>query len=364
MRVVILGLSVTSSWGNGHATNYRALLRALASAGHQTLFLERDMPWYAAHRDLPRPPYGETELYHSLAELHRFSEPIATSDLVMVGSYVPDGVEVARLVTESARGVTAFYDIDTPVTLAALERGDCEYLDAKIVGEYDLYLSFTAGPTLAALERLHGVRRAAPFHCFADPEAYAPLSVPRRWDLGYLGTYSSDRQGAVQELLIEVARRRPSLRCVVAGPQYPASIDWPSNVDRVDHLPPSEHAAFYRSQRLTLNVTRAAMREAGWSPSVRLFEAGATATPVVSDPWPGLDDFFTAGREIFIAESAADVLAILDRRSDAELAEVGLAARARVLAEHTADRRVEQLEALVREVRSQTTAENNEAEEQ
>src|SRR5699024_7547917 len=121
----MLGLSITSSWGNGHATTYRGLVRALARQGHKVLFLERDMPWYAAQRDLPRPPYGETRLYSSLAELQQErAAAIRTADAVIIGSYVPEGVPLADWVLEEASGCVAFYDIDTPVTLAKLERGD------------------------------------------------------------------------------------------------------------------------------------------------------------------------------------------------------------------------------------------------
>jgi spore maturation protein CgeB len=77
LSIVILGLSITSSWGNGHATTYRALVRALADRGHDVLFLEADRPWYAANRDLPKPPFGRTMLYGSLDELRsRFVRPI------------------------------------------------------------------------------------------------------------------------------------------------------------------------------------------------------------------------------------------------------------------------------------------------
>jgi spore maturation protein CgeB len=345
MNVVILGLSVTSSWGNGHATNYRALMKALAARGHDVLFLERDVPWYAAQRDLPSPPWGRTELYSSRDELADFGDDIADADLVVIGSYVPEGVFVAEEVLDQANGVTAFYDIDTPVTLAALARGECEYLVPELIPRFDLYLSFTSGPTLDVVEQEYGGHKAAAFHCLVDPEAYPPLDVPARWDLGYLGTYSDDRQPQVEKLLIEPARRRPDLRFVVAGPQYPSSIEWPANVERIDHLPPSEHPAFYAAQRLTLNVTRADMRERGWSPSVRLFEAAACAVPVVSDTWDGLDSFFKPGSEIFLAESADDVLAALD---SPDLASVGRAARERVLAEHTAEHRVAELEDHVR----------------
>ena len=351
MKVVILGLSITSSWGNGHATNYRALLHALHNKGHDVLFLERDVPWYASHRDCPEPPGGRTVLYESLYDVNNHRDEVAEADVVVVGSYVPDGVEVARWVQETARGVTAFYDIDTPVTLAALERGDCEYLSPEVIPGFDLYLSFTSGPTLDLIEQRYGAPRARAFHCLVDPERYVPMDVPARWDLGYLGTYSDDRQPQVEALLIEPARRRPDLRFVVAGPQYPDTIEWPANVERIEHLPPSEHAAFYAAQRLTLNVTRADMRAAGWSPSVRLFEAAACAVPVVSDTWEGLASFFKPGEELFEAEGPEDVLRVLDALDDDARRRVGGAARKRVLAEHTAEHRVDELEAYVRQVR-------------
>jgi spore maturation protein CgeB len=348
VRVVLLGLSVTSSWGNGHATNFRALMRALEARGHDVLFLERDVPWYAAQRDLPDPPWGRTALYGSLEELRdRHAEAVREADLVVVGSYVPEGVAVGGWVCDTARGVTAFYDIDTPVTLAKLDRGDHEYLHPDLIPRFRLYLSFTGGPTLTRLEDELGSPQAVAFHCLVDPEQYGPLDVERRWDLGYLGTYSDDRQPALERLLLEPARRDPSLRCVVAGPQYPDGIDWPPNVERIEHLPPAEHRAFYAAQAFTVNVTRADMVRAGWSPSVRLFEAAACGVPVVSDRWDGLDAFFVPGEEIVIADGADDVLALLRSASDAQRDAMGERARRRVLAEHTAEHRVEQLEELV-----------------
>jgi len=345
MRIVFLGLSVTSSWGNGHATNYRALMRALDERGHDVLFLERDVPWYAAQRDLPEPPWGRTFLYDSLDELRdRHAGAVRDADVVVVGSYVPEGVAVGEWVTETARGVAAFYDIDTPVTLAKLDRGDHEYLAPHLIPRYRLYLSFTGGPTLARLERELGSPSARAFHCLVDPELYFPEPVPARWDLGYLGTYSDDRQPALERLLLEPARRDPSLRCVVAGPQYPAAVEWPANVERIEHLPPGRHRRFYAEQRFTVNVTRADMTRAGWSPSVRLFEAGACAVPVISDAWEGLDTFFTPGREIVVAEDADDVRRAL---AEADGPAIGAAARRRVLREHTAEQRAQQLEALV-----------------
>jgi spore maturation protein CgeB len=352
LDIVVLGLSITSSWGNGHATTYRALVRALADRGHRVLFLERDVPWYASHRDLPAPPYGRTELYGTLAELaERFGAGIRGADLVVLGSYVPEGIAVARLVQELARGTTAFYDIDTPVTLARLARGECEYLVPELVRGFDLYLSFTGGPTLARIERELGSPAARAFYCSADPEVHRPDPRPPRWDLGYVGTYGADRQPALDRLLTEPARRRPAMRFAVAGPQYPAELRWPANVERIEHLPPGEHAAFYAGQRYTLNVTRADMVRAGYSPSVRLFEAAACGTPVVSDPWAGLETIFVPGREILIARSTDEALRLLEELPEEERQRIGERARARVLAEHTAHHRARALEAHVREAR-------------
>lgn len=345
LRIVILGLSITSSWGNGHATTYRALVRELCARGHDVLFLERDVPWYAQHRDLPEPPWGRAALYGGLDELRdRFAAAVREADAVMVGSYVPDGARVGEWVIGLARGVTAFYDIDTPVTLAQLERGDCDYLTPPLIPRYHLYLSFTGGPTLAHLERHWGAARARALYCSVDPDLYRPEPAAPAWDLGYLGTWAADRQGALDALLLEPARRWPAGRYVVAGPLYPPAIAWPANVERIDHLPPGDHRRFYNRQRATLNVTRADMVRLGWSPSVRLFEAAACATPIVSDWWEGLDTLLTPGREVLITRGPEDTLRHLRELPAAALRAVGERARARILSEHTAAHRVEQLE--------------------
>lgn len=340
MKLIVLGLTLSSSWGNGHATTFRALLSAFAARGHEVLFLERDKPWYASSRDLPDPGFCNLRYYDSLADLEHWREEIGGADAVMVGSYVPEGVAVGEFVQRHARGVTCFYDIDTPVTLAKLARGDFEYLTPKLIPGYAIYFSFTGGPTLARLERELGSPAARALYCSVDTARYRPLDPPKRWDLSYLGTYSDDRQPTLKRLLIETARRCPDRRFAVAGPQYPASIDWPANVERIEHLPPAEHPAFYSASRFTLNVTRADMITAGWSPSVRLFEAGACATPIISDKWRGIDDLFEPANEIILAETTDEVVAAL--REDA--AAMGERARGTVLAHHSAERRAEQLE--------------------
>ena len=346
MKLVVLGLSLSSSWGNGHATTFRALLRAFAARGHDVLFLERDMPWYAAHRDEPAPDYCRLELYDSLAALADWRTEIEQADAVMVGSYVPDGIEVGKLVQQWAKGVTTFYDIDTPVTLARLARGACDYVSPEVIPGYDVYCSFTGGPTLRLIEERYKSPAARALYCSVDADRYRPTGADKRWDLSYLGTYSDDRQPTLERLLIEPARRHPDKSFVVAGPQYPATIDWPANVERIEHLAPADHADFYSASRATLNVTRADMIAAGWSPSVRLFEATACGTPILSDRWPGIDELLTPDAEILLADTGDDVAAALARP---DLDAIGAAGRARVLAEHTAHHRAAELEAHLRE---------------
>jgi spore maturation protein CgeB len=353
MRIVILGLSITSSWGNGHATTYRALVRQLGARGHDVVFLERDLPWYAGNRDMPKPPGARTHIYASVAELQRtYTEAVRDADFVVVGSFVPEGIAVGEWATRIAGGVTAFYDIDTPVTLAKLSNGGADYVTKAQIQRYDLYLSFTGGPTLARLEREFGARMARPLYCSVDIDTYAPEPSDARWDLGYLGTYSDDRQPSLTRLMLEPARDLRDRRFVVAGAQYPEHIAWPDNVRRITHLPPGEHRHFYNAQRYTLNITRADMIRAGWSPSVRLFEAAACGTPVISDYWEGLEEFFEPGREILIARSADDVAAILHDVPDQTRAAIGEQARTRALAKHTAAHRAAELEAFAAEARA------------
>ena len=348
MKIVVLGLSLTSSWGNGHATTFRALLREFAARGHEVVFLERDVPWYAAHRDLPNPDFCRVELYSDLDDLKaRFEGELRECDYAIVGSYVPEGVAVGEWVIQTASR-TAFYDIDTPVTLAKLRRADYEYLSPELIGRYDLYLSFTGGPTLQKLEQM-GSPRARALYCSVDPALYYPETRTIETDLNYLGTYSDDRQPTLNALLLESARVLPHHQFCVAGPQYPDSIVWPANVRHIPHLPPAQHRAFYNATRWTLNVTRADMIEAGWSPSVRLFEAGACGTPIISDYWEGLDEVFPLDEAICVARNTQEATTILNEMSENERQKIGSAARERVLVHHTAAHRAAELEGYLAE---------------
>ncbi|MBA3830611.1 MAG: glycosyltransferase [Chthoniobacterales bacterium] len=349
MKLVIFGLTISSSWGNGHATILRGLLRQLIARGHEIVFFERDAPYYAAHRDLSELPGGSLQLYAAWPEVLPIARRhLADCDVAMVTSYCPDGIAASELICSSA-AFRVFYDLDTPVTLSRLRnREPLSYLDERGLRDFDLVLSFTGGGALAALKLELGARRVAPLYGSVDPEVHWPTSATSAYlgNFSYLGTYAADRQAALERLFLAPARQLPSKRFVIAGAQYPADFPWSENISFVRHLPPNEHPTFFCSSRLTLNVTRAAMAAMGWCPSGRLFEAAACGVPIVSDNWEGLDEFFTADEEIIVAETSDDALAALEM-SDAELRRISLAARDRVLAEHTAEARALELEQIL-----------------
>ncbi|HEX8454279.1 MAG TPA: glycosyltransferase [Longimicrobium sp.] len=352
MKLVVFGLSISSSWGNGHATTYRALLRAFAARGHEVVFYEWDAPWYGGeNRDHPDPSYCRLVLYPTWEDVAADAVAEAReADAVIVGSYVNEGPRVIDALASAGVDPLFFYDIDTPVTVAALRTGGAEYLRADQVPLFTRYLSFTGGPFLhEVLEGELGARDARPLYCSVDEARYRPTrpDPALACDLAYMGTYAADRQPVLDRFLVDVARRLPERRFVVAGPQYPDGINWPPNVRHIHHLGPARHPAFYSSAAWQLNATRADMVAAGWSPSVRLFEAAACGAAMISDRWPGIEAFFTPGREILLPETTAEVADIVARTHDDDRRAIGLAARERILAEHTAEHRASELEALV-----------------
>lgn len=349
MKLVVFGLSVTSAWGNGHATLWRGILRALAADGHRVVFFERDTPYYAAHRDLPDDRGYEVVVYPSWAEVARRAlRETIDADVAIVTSFCRDARVASDLVLGS-RAESVYYDLDAPVTLDAIARGiEVPYLPVAGLGDFDLVLSYAGGAALAALEDVLGARRTAPLYGSVDLATHRHGEHVEAFanDLSYLGTYAADRQPAVDRLFLAAARARPSQRFLVGGPMYPAEVDRPPNVRWLDHVAPPQHPAFYGSSRLTLNVTRAAMASVGYCPSGRLFEAAACGAPIVSDAWEGLDTFFEPGREILVARDTSDVLDAL-ALSDRELRAIAQRARERVLADHTAERRAHELVTLV-----------------
>jgi spore maturation protein CgeB len=345
-KIVIFGLTVSSSWGNGHATLWRALLRSLTSHGHSAVFFERDVPYYASARDLHQGLGYELVLYRDWSEALPLAEQaLADADVAIVTSYCPDALAATELTVSKKSLLHVFYDLDTPVTLDRLDRGETvEYLPPDGFARFDLVLSFTGGRALDELRtRLHA-KRAVPLYGSVDASAHFPVQPRREYqsDLSYLGTYAADRQEAVERLFVGAARALPEKRFVLGGAQYPPEFPWTGNIHFFHHVPPPAHPAFYCSSKLTLNVTRGAMAARGYCPSGRLFEAAACATPILSDTFEGLDTFFEPGRELLVARTTEEAAEAV-RLPAAELARIGSAARERVLAEHTSEVRAIQM---------------------
>lgn len=350
MKIVICGLAITSSWGNGHATTYRALVRALHARGHEIVFFERDLEWYASNRDMPEPPFCRVHLYEMWQDIQPLlRRELADADVAMVGSYFPDSTDAIATVLDSNAAVKTFYDIDTPITVSKLRAGDAEYLTREQLKGFDIYFSFTGGPMLRELEETFGAKRAVPLYCSFDPDRYRMSEPDERFrcHLSYMGTYAADRQPKLESLLCAPASRLPEKTFIVAGPQYPADIRWPKNIRRIIHLEPKLHPPFYSSSRFTLNLTRKDMIDAGYSPSVRLFEAAGCGAAIISDTWQGIETFFTPGKEILLAESSQSVTSYLTGLTQAETIAIGLRAQERVIAEHSAEKRALQFEEFV-----------------
>lgn len=350
MKLVIFGLTISSSWGNGHATLWRGLLGALARSGWRIVFFERDVPYYANHRDLRELPGVKLVLYDDWSAARAAAEAeLNDADVGLVSSYCPDGIAASDLLLDSPAQLRVFYDLDAPVTLGELRRGrQLSYIGPSGLAGFDLVLSYTGGAALDALRSELGARCTAPLYGSVDPEIHHPIAPVEcyRADLSYLGTYAEDRQAKLTKLLIEPARRLPGRRFLIGGAQYPEEFPWTENIYFTRHAPPAQHAAFFSSSRLTLNVTRGAMAAMGYCPSGRLFEAAACAAPILSDWWEGLDDFYEPDREILVAETCEQAIAAIER-SDAELRAIADAAYQRTLDQYTATHRAAELESLL-----------------
>ncbi len=350
MKIVICGLSITSSWGNGHATTYRALARALHARGHEIVFFERELEWYASNRDMPEPPFCRVHIYERWQEvLSLLRGELNHSDVAVIGSFFFDGARAANEVLDSRAGVKAFYDIDTPITVAKLRQGDCEYLRRAQIPVFDVYFSFTGGPLLREIESRFGARHAVPLYCSFDPDRYQFREADLRYkcDLSYMGTYAADRQRKLEELFCAPAQALLGKQFLLAGPQYPPGMALPRNVRRIIHLEPEFHPLFYCSSRFTLNLTRNEMVEAGYSPSVRLFEAAGCGAAIISDSWPGIETFFTPGEEILLAVTPDEMISHLSGIGEEEARAIGRRAQERVLASHSAEKRALEFEELV-----------------
>ena len=350
MKITFFGLTISSSWGNGHATPLRAVLRALAGMGHEITFFERDATYYAQHRDLPEPKFSTLRIYDDWLNVRREAlQCVRSSDVVVTTSYLPEGGAVLDELLAIEGPMFVYYDLDTPVTISTLRLGgEPEYVAPHQLSAFDLVLSFTGGKTLDILRNEHGVRRAEALYGCVDPDVHYRTERSNHFgnDFGYLGTYAHDRHAKLEKFFFGAARRLPQQKFMVVGSMFPEGMNWPVNVWYKPHAAPTLHPAFYSSSRATLNITRQAMADFGHCPSGRFFEAAACGTPVISDRFAGIEEFFDREREIAVVDSTEDVVAALSR-SDADLRAMAERARQRTLDEHTGAVRARQMIAAI-----------------
>jgi spore maturation protein CgeB len=349
MKIVMFGLTISSSWANGHATLLRGLFKALVARGHRIVFFERDVPYYAHHRDMIEFPGVELRLYAAWNDVHaEANDALRNADVGIITSYCPDGIAATNLLLDSNVSLRVLYDLDTPVTLDAWKQGQSlSYIGERGLVDFDLVLSYTGGEALADLQRLLGARRVVPLYGSVDPDVHRPVDPLSDLvsDLSYLGTYADDRQSQLDSLFIGAARRLPSRRFLIGGSKYPHTFPWLPNIWYIQHVPPASHSNFYCSSLLTLNLTRATMARMGYCPSGRLFEAAACGTAIVSDSWNGLSDFFEPGEEVLVVHDVDETIEAITL-SRAELRKIGAAARQRALDQHTAVHRAIEMESI------------------
>ncbi len=358
LQILFFGLTISSSWGNGHATPYRALLRALHDQNINVVFYERDVPYYARHRDFDSCDYCELILYNDWETIRPSALRRAqASDIVLTASYLPEGARISEELLGLEDPLHVFYDLDTPITLNRMQTGGIDYLRADLIPQFDLYLSFTGGNILRTLEQSFGARCALPLYGCVDPDLYVRVDRQHRFacDLSFMGTYAPDRADCVREFFMAAAERLPHQSFLLAGAMYPTEWAWPAGVKHMEHVAPSDHPALYSSSRATLNLTRDEMARSGYCPSGRFFEASACCTPLLTDEWEGLDSFFNLEQELLVVRSTDDVVRALEL-PDADLERMARRARERTLDEHTGRQRAKQLLAACEEARQAKSA--------
>jgi spore maturation protein CgeB len=356
LRITFFGSSLVSSYWNGAATYYRGLLRALAARGYALTFNEPDAYDRQAHRDLAEdPPYARVRVYRTAQERDALlEEAFAASDWVVKCSGV--GVwdaELEAALGAGAGGVarTAFWDVDAPATLAALERDPAHPLHATLP-RIDHVFTYGGGPPVVRRYRAVGARRCTPIYNGLDPDAHRPVarSGPARWDALFMGNRLPDREARVEALFFQVAERLPERRFALGGEGW-GDRRMPANVEYLGHVPTARHNEVNSAARLVLNIHRDSMVENGWSPATRMFEAAGAAACQVTDAWTGIEEFFEPGREVLVAEDTAAMARQVGTVDDERARAVGEAARRRALADHTYEARAAELDAVLRSYR-------------
>jgi spore maturation protein CgeB len=350
LRIAFFASSLVSAYWNGAATYYRGLARALHARGHHLTFYEPDAYERQRHRDMPDPPYARSVVWDPGREddLERCLEEARAADLVVKASGV--GVhdallEVRALELRRPGNRVAFWDVDAPATLHRLIHDSADPFRA-LVPRYDLVFTYGGGDPVVRAYEAFGARRCVPIYNALDPETHHPVAPDPRFeaDLAFLGNRLPDREARVDEFFLRAAALLPGRRFLLGGSGWSGK-PLPANVRHLGHVGTADHNALNCTPLAVLNVSRDSMARNGFSPATRIFEAAGAGACLVSDAWEGLDAFLEPGEEVLAAHGGAEVAAVLEDLDPARAHRIGDAARRRVLAHHTYERRAEAVEA-------------------
>lgn len=344
------GSSLVSAYWNGAATYYRGIIRALHRRGYDVTFYEPDAYDRQAHRDIPDPDWARVVVYPATEQgVTAALRKGGGADIVVKTSGVGvfDELLEAGVLNRRAHGLTIFWDVDAPATLDRVNENSADPFNA-LIPQYDLILTYGGGDPVVKGYSAHGAKQCVPIYNALDPETHYRVEEDRRFHghLGFLGNRLPDREARVDEFFFKAAKQLPEHSFLLGGNGW-ADKPMPHNVRYAGHVYTRDHNAFNRSSLAVLNISRESMARYGFSPATRVFEAAGAGACLITDAWEGIEMFLEPGQEVLTAASGDEVAELVRTLEPERARRIGSAAMARVLAEHTYDRRVEQLESLL-----------------
>ena len=356
MRIAFYGSSLLSSYWNGAATYYRGILKALASLGHDITFFEPDAYDRQSHRDIDPPDWCRVVVYPATpAGVADVLAQAAHADVAVKASgvgYADDALLAGIIEHARNEAIRVFWDVDAPATLAAIAPDPSAPL-RRHLPDLDVVLTYGGGGPVIDAYRALGARDCVPVYNGLDPSTHHPVAPEPRFaaDLTFLGNRLPDREARVDAFFLGPAASRPDHRFLLGGSGW-ADKPTAANVTKLGHVATADHNALNASARAVLNISRLSMAETGFSPATRIFEAAGAGACLITDDWPGIDQFFRPGTEILVARDGDEVAGFVRTLTPERATAIGQSALQRVLTEHTYDRRAVLVDHLLARLRN------------
>jgi spore maturation protein CgeB len=352
MKIAFYGSSLLSSYWNGAATYYRGILRDLASRGHDITFYEPDAFDRQQHRDIDPPEWCRSVVYPATIEAVRgVLAEAGDADVVVkangVGVFDRELLE-GVIAHASPDALRIFWDVDAAATLDEM-RGDADHPVRRALPDLDMVLTYGGGPPVINAYEAFGAARCVPIYNALDPTTHFPVAAEPRFaaDLAFLGNRLPDREARVEEFFLKAAAALPDRSLLIGGNGWDSKA-MPGNVRHIGHVYTREHNAFNCTPLAVLNVARDSMADVGFSPATRVFEAAGAAACLITDAWEGIEQFLAPDSEVLVARDGQDVAEHVAALTPERARTIGQAALARVLAEHTYEKRGAEVDAILR----------------